>query len=80
MVNGVGLFRYVADADLEAYDKGELDSINWNNPIIIYDEYGFIVYDPSMDEEMEEETQVEEEDPDDLKPEGSDGDLEEDDG
>ena len=77
MVNGVGLFRYVADADLEAYEKGELDSINWNDPIIIYDEYGFIVYDPSVDDEMKENIEVEEEDPNDKKPEGSDGDLEE---
>ena len=55
VVNGVGLFRYVADEDLEAYDKGELDSINWNNPMIIYDEYGYVIYDPSVDDEMLEE-------------------------
>ena len=60
VVNGVGLFRYVADEDLESYDKGEFDSINWNDPIIIYDEYGYVIYDPSIDMELEEGIEIEE--------------------
>ena len=63
-------------AAVAAYESGNLDSINWNDPIIIYDEYGFIVYDPSVDD-VEDEEIVEQEDPNDLQPEGSDGDLEE---
>jgi len=51
VVNGVGLFRYVADSDLAAYESGNLDAINWNDPIIIYDEYGFVEYDPSIEYE-----------------------------
>lgn len=76
LVNGVGLFRYVSDKDLDAYDSNDIDSINWNDPIIIYDEYGFVVYDPSVDDEVVEETMTETEDPDELAPEGSDGELE----
>lgn len=62
VVNGVGLFRYVADSDLAAFQSGNLDAINWNDPIIIYDEYGFIKYDPStMTEEEYVESDLEEE-------------------
>lgn len=47
-VNGVGLFRYVSDEDLSAYNGEAYDeNIDWNDPIIIYDENGFVVYDPS---------------------------------
>lgn len=47
-VNGVGLFRYVSDEDVgkyngEAYDAG----IDWNDPMILYNEDGTVKYDPS---------------------------------
>lgn len=47
-VNGVGLFRYVSDKDAskysgEAYDAG----IDWNDPMIIYNDDGTVKYDPS---------------------------------
>lgn len=84
MVNGVGLFRYVADEDLEKYQVGKLDEIVWNDPIIIYDEQGFVIYDPSATEEEiyymedeEPEVKEEESDPDGKEPEGSDGEEEE---
>lgn len=48
MLNGVGLFRYVADEDLTIYNGEPYDAnINWNDPIILYDEDGSIIYDPS---------------------------------
>lgn len=49
-VNGVGLFRYVSEGDAEVYkkDPGTPD-IDWNDPIIQYDENGFVIYDPNPD-------------------------------
>jgi len=47
-VNGVGLFRYVSDEDLKTYNGLAYDeNIDWNDPIIIYDENGFVISDPS---------------------------------
>jgi hypothetical protein len=47
-VNGVGLFRYVSDADAGKYDGEAYDAaINWNDPIILYNEDGTVKYDPS---------------------------------
>lgn len=48
-VNGVGLFRYVADSDVGTYNgKAYDEAIDWNDPIIIYDENGEVIYDPSQ--------------------------------
>lgn len=50
-INGVGLFRYVADKDADTYNKEAYDaSIDWNDPIIIYDENGEVIFDPSQPE------------------------------
>lgn len=74
-VNGVGLFRYVADSEVSRYNGEAYDSsIDWNDPIIIYDENGEVIYAPSQpeyygkkypesdpgisDEELEEEMEV----------------------
>lgn len=47
-MNGVGLFRYVSDADNTKYNGEAYDAnINWNDPIIEYDENGIVIYDPS---------------------------------
>lgn len=47
-VNGVGLFRYVSDADASKYNGEAYDAeINWNDPIILYNEDGTVKYDPS---------------------------------
>ncbi len=49
-VEGVGLFRYVAYEDLSAYNGLTYDeSIEWNDPIKQYDEYGVCIYDPSLE-------------------------------
>ena len=40
-INGLGLFRYVDTGD--SFDE----NTNWNEPMIIYDELGMVVYDPS---------------------------------
>ena len=55
-VNGVGLFRYVADSDIETYNGEAYDeAIDWNDPIIIYDENGEVIYDPSQPDYYEDE-------------------------
>jgi hypothetical protein len=47
-VNGVGLFRYVSDEDAAKYNGEAYDeSIDWNDPIILYHEDGTVRYDPS---------------------------------
>jgi len=47
-VNGVGLFRYVDDEDLKIYNGEAYDAaIDWNDPLIIYNEVGEVIYDPS---------------------------------
>ena len=53
-VNGVGLFRYVSDEDIDLYN-GEAydDAIDWNEPMILYNEDGTIKYDPSNEESVE---------------------------
>ncbi len=49
-VQGVGLFRYVSDEDLKVYNGLAYDeSIDWNDPIKQYDEYGVCIFDPSLD-------------------------------
>ena len=62
-INGIGLFRYVADEDVSKYSGKAYDkNIDWNEPIILYDEQGFVKYDPSREglsqlpEEQEEDT------------------------
>lgn len=47
-VNGVGLFRYVSDADVGSYNgKAYDENIDWNDPIIIYNENGEMIENPS---------------------------------
>ena len=47
-INGIGLFRYVSDEDLANYNGEAYDAnIAWNEPLIIYDEFGRVAYDPS---------------------------------
>ena len=54
-VNGVGLFRYVADSEAATYNgKAYDEAIDWNDPIIIYDENGEVIYDPSNPDYYEE--------------------------
>lgn len=47
-IQGAGLFRYVSGEDAGFYNGQPYDeNINWNVPIILYDEDGKIIYDPS---------------------------------
>ena len=47
-VNGVGLFRYVADSDTGKYNGQAYDeNIDWNDPIIVYNENGEVIENPS---------------------------------
>ena len=58
-VNGVGLFRYVADKDVTKYNGEPYDeNINWNDPIIEYDEDGVVIYDPSDPDFMERQKEA----------------------
>lgn len=64
LVNGVGLFRYVTDADASKYNKKAYDAnIDWNDPIILYDENGFVTYDPSDPDSVEEKEEDDQSDP-----------------
>ena len=55
-VQGVGLFRYVSEQDAKVYNGEAYDpGIDWNDPIILYDEYGVVIFDPSLGIGMEEE-------------------------
>ena len=56
-VGGMGLFRYVNIEDLSLYNGLAYDSnVNWNDPIILYDDNGFLIYDPAngLDKRNEE--------------------------
>lgn len=47
-LNGVGLFRYVDDEDAKIYNGEAYDAnIDWNEPLIIYNDVGEVIYDPS---------------------------------
>ena len=47
-VNGVGLFRYVADSDEATYNgKAYDENIDWNDPIVVYNENGEVIEDTS---------------------------------
>lgn len=48
-VEGVGFFRYVSMEDLSVYNGSVYDeNVNWNDPIILYDERNLVIYDPSV--------------------------------
>lgn len=51
MVNGLGLFRYIADGDVATFKSGR--KVKYNKPLIIYDENGFVIFDPSQKEESD---------------------------
>ena len=51
MVNGLGLFRYIADGDVATFKSG--GKVKYNKPLIIYDENGFVIFDPSQEEESD---------------------------
>lgn len=53
-INGIGMFRYVSTKDQAVYNGEAYDeNINWNDPIILYDERGSVIYDPSSMEKIE---------------------------
>jgi len=57
-VNGVGLFRYVSDEDAGTYNDKSYDAkVDWNDPIILYNEDGTVKYDPSDPYLSEEQTE-----------------------
>lgn len=50
-VNGVGIFRYVSEKDEKTYNNKPYDeNIDWNKPLILYDEDGACTYDPGNPE------------------------------
>ena len=47
-INGLGMFRYVSDKDKKAYNGKAYDSnIDWNDPVIKYDDNGELIEDPT---------------------------------
>lgn len=62
-VNGVGLFRYVAEEDEGIYNGEAYDeAIDWNDPIVVYNENGEVIEDPS-DPDFVAPTTLEQSDP-----------------
>lgn len=62
-LNGEALFRYVDDSDVKAYNGKPYDAnIDWNDPLIIYNELGQVIYDPSKEQYQQymEEPEMEE--------------------
>lgn len=50
------MFRYVSQSDALRYNGEAYDPlVNWNDPIIIYDENGSVQYDPTSEYEGETE-------------------------
>ncbi len=66
IVNGMGMFRYVDDSDIASYNGEPYDeNINWNEPLVTYDEHGRVAFDPSVqsvNEEVDDGTTVEQAD------------------
>lgn len=58
-VNGVGLFRYVASSDVATYNGEAYDeNIDWNDPIIVYNENGEVIEDPSDPDFLKQTTDL----------------------
>ncbi|MCR4567806.1 MAG: hypothetical protein K5769_07125 [Pseudobutyrivibrio sp.] len=58
--NGIGMFRYVDDTDVASYNGEPYDAnIDWNEPLILYNERGDVIFDPSKP--VEDETDAEQE-------------------
>jgi len=50
-IDEIGFFRYVSEDDAKRYNGEPYDeSIDWNEPIIVRDEEGTLLYDPTGDE------------------------------
>ena len=48
-IENQGFFRYVAQGDLAKYNGMPYDSnVDWNDPIILYDDNHLVIYDPSQ--------------------------------
>ena len=46
-ISNIGFFRYVNMKDISLYNGNPYDpAVNWNDPIILYDEHGLVMYDP----------------------------------
>ena len=58
-VAGVGLFRYVSAEDAAIFNGQPYDhNIDWNDPIIIYNEDGFVEYDPTNPDTVRLDTET----------------------
>ena len=54
------MFRYVASGDEARYNGKPYDeNIDWNDPIIEYDDDGIVIYDPSDPDFMERQEEME---------------------
>ena len=56
-IQNVGFFRYVSSEESGLYNKEPYDeNIDWNDPIILYDEEGKCIYNPSTGIDLRNET------------------------
>ena len=50
-IDEIGFFRYIEEADAQIYNGQAYDAaIDWNDPIIVYDDEGHVMYDPTGEE------------------------------
>lgn len=57
-IDGIGMFRYVTSEDNYYYNGNSYDeNVDWNDPIILYDQDGNMIYNPStgLDKRFDEE-------------------------
>lgn len=48
-ISDIGFFRYVGMEDISLYNGNPYDpAVNWNDPIILHDEHGQVMYDPFL--------------------------------
>ena len=60
-VAGIGMFRYVSAEDEAVYNGAAYDAaVDWNDPIIIYNEDGWIEYDPTNPDSVHYDTEADE--------------------
>lgn len=48
-ISNIGFFRYVSMKDISLYNGNPYDqAVNWNDPIILHDEHGQVMYNPFL--------------------------------
>jgi hypothetical protein len=59
-LDGIGMFRYVSELDRYLYNGEPYDNnVDWNDPIIIYDDTGKLIYNPAEGVDLRNESSQE---------------------